>query len=121
VRIKPGHPAPALAAMQKSWNSLVADLPFQLNFLDESLDNFYGQKENGVISLDGLVAFLFFLPVLVCLDWPPRCTQQNKGNWHQESIGRFCNKYHWFVIKGFFETGNHRIADCFTIGLVFYA
>jgi hypothetical protein len=37
------------------------DLPFQYNFLDESLDNFYRQKENGVISLDGSVAFLFFL------------------------------------------------------------
>ena len=41
VRIKPGNPAPALAAMQKAWSSVVADLPFNYNFLDESLDNFY--------------------------------------------------------------------------------
>src|SRR4029079_10348188 len=41
VRIRPGNPAPALAAMQTTWKSLVADLPFRYNFLDESLDNFY--------------------------------------------------------------------------------
>jgi putative ABC transport system permease protein len=41
VRVKPGNPAPALAAMQKAWSGVVADLPFKYNFLDESLDNFY--------------------------------------------------------------------------------
>jgi putative ABC transport system permease protein len=41
VRIKPGNPSPALAAMQKTWNSIVADLPFKYSFLDESLNNFY--------------------------------------------------------------------------------
>ena len=41
VRVKPGNPAPALAAMQKAWSGVVADLPFKYSFLDESLDNFY--------------------------------------------------------------------------------
>ena len=41
VRLKPGSPAPALAAMQKAWTAVVADLPFKYSFLDESLDNFY--------------------------------------------------------------------------------
>ena len=41
VRVKPGNPAPALAAMQKAWRGVVADLPFKYSFLDESLDNFY--------------------------------------------------------------------------------
>jgi putative ABC transport system permease protein len=41
VRVKPGNPAPALAAMQKAWTGVVADLPFKYSFLDESLDNFY--------------------------------------------------------------------------------
>jgi len=41
VRVKPGNPAPALSAMQKTWSSLVADIPFRYSFLDESLDNFY--------------------------------------------------------------------------------
>jgi putative ABC transport system permease protein len=41
VRVKAGNPAPALAAMQKAWKGVVADLPFKYNFLDESLDNFY--------------------------------------------------------------------------------
>jgi putative ABC transport system permease protein len=41
VRIKPGDPSKALAALNKAWLSLGADLPFQYNFLDESLDNFY--------------------------------------------------------------------------------
>jgi putative ABC transport system permease protein len=41
VKIKPGNPAPALAAMEKSWKLVVADLPFKYSFLDESLDKFY--------------------------------------------------------------------------------
>lgn len=41
VKIGPGNPAPALSAMQKSWSSIVADLPFKYSFLDEDLDNFY--------------------------------------------------------------------------------
>jgi len=41
VRIKPGNPSDALAAMQKAWNNVVADLPFKYSFLDESLNNFY--------------------------------------------------------------------------------
>jgi putative ABC transport system permease protein len=41
VRVKPGNPAPALAAMQKAWSGVVADLPFKYAFLDENLDNFY--------------------------------------------------------------------------------
>ncbi|MFI5131565.1 MAG: FtsX-like permease family protein, partial [Chitinophagales bacterium] len=41
VKIKSGNPAPALAAMNKAWSSVVADLPFKYSFLDESLNNFY--------------------------------------------------------------------------------
>ncbi|MBC7947105.1 MAG: ABC transporter permease [Chitinophagaceae bacterium] len=41
VKIKPGSPALAIAAMQKSWNSIVPDLPFKYTFLDESIDSFY--------------------------------------------------------------------------------
>jgi putative ABC transport system permease protein len=41
VRVIPGNPAPALAAMQKAWSGVVADLPFKYAFLDENLDNFY--------------------------------------------------------------------------------
>jgi putative ABC transport system permease protein len=33
VRIKPGNPAPALAAYAKTWNSLVAELLFNTVFL----------------------------------------------------------------------------------------
>ena len=41
VKLKTGNPAPALAAMQKAWTGIVADLPFKYNFLDESIDKFY--------------------------------------------------------------------------------
>ncbi|HET9823850.1 MAG TPA: ABC transporter permease [Chitinophagaceae bacterium] len=41
VRIKPGNPAAALAAMQKAWTIAVPDIPFQYSFLDENFDNFY--------------------------------------------------------------------------------
>src|SRR5205085_3329051 len=41
VRIGSGDPSKALASLNKAWSSLVADLPFRYNFLDESLYNFY--------------------------------------------------------------------------------
>ena len=41
VRLNPGDPSKSLKAMNAVWSSLVADLPFKYNFLDESLDNFY--------------------------------------------------------------------------------
>ncbi|MEO6405200.1 MAG: ABC transporter permease [Ferruginibacter sp.] len=41
VRIKPGNPTAALDIMKKSWVSVVPDLPFKYEFLDESLDRFY--------------------------------------------------------------------------------
>ena len=41
VRIKAGDPSKALATLRKAWSSLVVDLPFRYDFLDESLDNFY--------------------------------------------------------------------------------
>jgi len=58
VRIKPGNPAPALAAMQSTWNSLVADLPFRYSFLDEDLDNFYKgeRKWSSIIGWAGGVS-----------------------------------------------------------------
>ena len=41
VRLKPGDPSKALAALQRSWNALVTDIPFNYTFLDESIGNFY--------------------------------------------------------------------------------
>ena len=41
VRLKAGNPSASLATMNNAWSSLVADLPFKYDFLDESLDNFY--------------------------------------------------------------------------------
>ena len=41
VRLRAGDPSKALATLGKSWSSLVTDLPFRYDFLDESLDNFY--------------------------------------------------------------------------------
>ncbi|MGC4035891.1 MAG: ABC transporter permease [Chitinophagaceae bacterium] len=45
VRIKPGNPAPAIAAMQKAWNHAEPVIPFKYVFLDESLDNFYKSEQ----------------------------------------------------------------------------
>jgi putative ABC transport system permease protein len=52
VRLKPGNPAPALAAMQKAWSGVVVGLPFKYNFLDESLDKFYKAERrwSGIIG-----------------------------------------------------------------------
>jgi putative ABC transport system permease protein len=41
VRIKAGDPSKALSVLNKAWSSLVTDLPFQYDFLDDRLDHFY--------------------------------------------------------------------------------
>jgi putative ABC transport system permease protein len=41
VRLKPGDPSKALAALSKVWSSLVSDIPFNYSFLDENFNNFY--------------------------------------------------------------------------------
>ncbi|MGZ8539815.1 MAG: ABC transporter permease [Chitinophagaceae bacterium] len=55
VRIKPGNPAPALAAMQKTWKGIVPELPFKYGFLDESIDKFYKAERrwSGIIGWAG--------------------------------------------------------------------
>jgi len=41
VRIKPGNPSKALAALNATWKSIVPDLPFKYSFLDDDLNRFY--------------------------------------------------------------------------------
>ena len=41
VRIKPGNPSKALASLNRTWTSLVTDIPFEYTFLDDNLNNFY--------------------------------------------------------------------------------
>lgn len=64
VKVKPGNPAPALSAMQKTWSSLVVDLPFKYSFLDESLDAFYKaeRKWSSIIGWAGGISIF-----LACL------------------------------------------------------
>lgn len=64
VRIKPGNPAPALAAMQKAWKRVVADLPFKYNFLDDSLDNFYKSERRWSSIIGWAGAICVFLACL---------------------------------------------------------
>jgi putative ABC transport system permease protein len=45
VRINPGNPAPAIAAMQKAWSRVEPVLPFNYSFLDESLNRFYKSEQ----------------------------------------------------------------------------
>ncbi len=76
VRIKPGNPAAALAAMQKSWNAIVGGLPFKYSFLDENLNRFYQEERrwSGIIGwAAGISIFLaclglFGLTALVALN-----------------------------------------------------
>jgi len=58
VKIKPGNPAPALAGMQKAWNAVVTDIPFEYSFLDENLDNFYKaeRKWSSIIGWAGAIS-----------------------------------------------------------------
>jgi len=67
VRIKPGNPAPALAAIQKAWNHAEPVIPFKYDFLDDSLNNFYKSEQrwsNIVGWAGGISIFLACLGLL---------------------------------------------------------
>ncbi len=64
VRLKPGSPAPAMAAMQKAWSNAVPDLPFKYSFLDEKIDAFY-KAEQRWSSIIGWAAVISIF--LACL------------------------------------------------------
>lgn len=67
VRIKPGNPAPALAAIQKAWKHAEPVIPFRYDFLDVSLNNFYKSEQrwsNIVGWAGGISIFLACLGLL---------------------------------------------------------
>lgn len=41
VRLRPGDPAPTIAAIERTWKKLEPNLPLQYSFLDENLERFY--------------------------------------------------------------------------------
>ena len=41
IKIKPGDPAIAIAAMQKDWNNLLPGIPMKYSFLDDDVNNYY--------------------------------------------------------------------------------
>jgi putative ABC transport system permease protein len=45
VRLQPGDPAPALAALENTWKKLTPGMPFEYNFVDEKFDAFYRSEE----------------------------------------------------------------------------
>jgi putative ABC transport system permease protein len=45
VRIKAGNPTPALAVMQKAWNSVMPGVPMKYSFLDEDVNNYYNSEQ----------------------------------------------------------------------------
>ena len=64
VRIKPGNPSRVIAAMQKTWSSIVPDVPFKYSFLDDDLDNFYKSEKrwNSIVGWAGGISIF-----LACL------------------------------------------------------
>jgi putative ABC transport system permease protein len=46
IRVKPGDPSKALAAIQTSWKKVASEYPLKYNFLDEDLNRFYQSEEH---------------------------------------------------------------------------
>ncbi|KAA9041000.1 FtsX-like permease family protein [Ginsengibacter hankyongi] len=45
VRVKPGDPTAAIAAMQNEWNSLLPGIPMRYSFLDDDINNYYKAEQ----------------------------------------------------------------------------
>jgi putative ABC transport system permease protein len=64
VRLKPGDPSNALAAIQTEWKKIAPDYPLKYNFLDENLNHFY-QSESRWSSIIGWAGGIsIFLAIL---------------------------------------------------------
>jgi putative ABC transport system permease protein len=67
VRLRPGDPKKALAAIQSAWKKIAPDYPFKYNFLDEDLDRFYKSEarlSNIIAWAGGIAIFLACLGLL---------------------------------------------------------
>ncbi|HMH31529.1 MAG TPA: ABC transporter permease [Puia sp.] len=67
VRIRPGDPSNALAAIQAAWKKIAPDYPLKYNFLDEDLDRFYiaeARLSNIIGWAGGVAIFLACLGLL---------------------------------------------------------
>jgi putative ABC transport system permease protein len=67
VRIAPGDPSKALAAIQTAWKKVAPEYPLKYNFLDEDLDRFYQSEArlSNIISwAGGISIFLACLGLL---------------------------------------------------------
>ncbi len=67
VRIQPGDPAKAMAAIQRAWKAVAPDYPEKYEFLDEDLDRFYKSEarwSNIVGWAGGISIFLACLGLL---------------------------------------------------------
>jgi putative ABC transport system permease protein len=67
IRIKPGDPTAAIAAMQTEWNSLLPGIPMKYSFLDDDVNNYYKteQKWTSIVEwASGISIFLACLGLL---------------------------------------------------------
>ena len=64
VRIRPGSPRKALAALNLAWKGIAPDYPLKYNFLDENLGRFYEAESrwNNIVGWAGSISIL-----LACL------------------------------------------------------
>jgi putative ABC transport system permease protein len=76
VRISPGNPRTALAALQKVWGSVAPGIPMKYSFLDEDVNNYYRSEQTwsrivawaGGISIFLACLGLFGLAALVVVN-----------------------------------------------------
>jgi len=67
IRLRPGNPSNALAALQTAWKKIAPDYPLKYNFLDEDLDRFYKSESrlsNIIGWAGGIAVFLACLGLL---------------------------------------------------------
>ncbi len=60
VRIRSGNPAPAIAALQQAWNSVLPGIPMKYSFLDDDVNSYYSseQKWSSIVGIAGGVAIV---------------------------------------------------------------
>jgi putative ABC transport system permease protein len=64
VRVKAGDPSRALVALQREWNDLLPGIPLKYSFLDDDINNYYGneQRWSNIVGWAGAISIF-----LACL------------------------------------------------------
>ena len=112
IKIKPGTEKTVLPFIEKLWTTTYPDYVYDYQFLDQTIENFYKQKDQLSQLYKIFAGIAIFISCLglygLVFSWPFRV----QGSRYTESIRRVCAKYNLPIVEGIHvvnHTGIYRL------------